>query len=198
MKTVFSYCTTILSDVQPFRELSNFQFLNSSISFSGNHCCCISLLLKMTRGCRCQLLAEIYSMIVVHSRRLGFFLKVLHFSTIPNIRSLAPIPCIRPVSFIFHRSAYITFLMAGRSRSGNHVCIALVVALLIQAASIRRVWRVLTDGLRRKNPSNQCFPIPAVEPPARRIRLTNIRICAYVGPRLRASCIRIHSANRLS
>ncbi len=104
----------------------------------------------------------------------------------------------RPVLFIFHRSACITFLIAGRSKSGNHAYIASVVALLTRAASIRRVWRVLTDGLHRKNPSNQCFPTPAVEPPARRIRFANIRICIYVGAKPRTSWIQIHSASRFS
>ena len=139
MKTVFNHRTAISSDVQPFGELSNFQFLNSSITSSGNHCCCTSLPLKMTNGCRCRPLAETHSMIVVYSRRPGSFLKVLRFSAIPNTRPLAPIPYIKPVSSIFHRSAYITFLMAGRSKSGNYAYIALVVAPLIRVASIRRV-----------------------------------------------------------
>ena len=152
----------------------------------------------MTNGCRCRPLAETHSMIVVYSRRPGSFLKVLRFSAIPNTRPLAPIPCIRPVSSIFHRSACITFLMAGKSKSGNYACIASVVAPLTRTASIRRVWKVLTYRLHRKNLSNQCFLIPAVEPPAKRIRFTNIRIYACIGPKLRASCTRIHSANRLS
>src|SRR6266566_5808635 len=79
MKTVFSHRTATSSDVQPFGELSNFQSLNSSMPSSGNHCCCISLPLKMTNGCRCRPLAEIHSMIVVYSRRPGSFLKVLRF-----------------------------------------------------------------------------------------------------------------------
>ena len=137
-------------------------------------------------------------MIVVHSRRPGSFLKVLRFSAMPSTRPLAPIPCIRPVSSIFYRSACMTFLIAGRSKSGNYTWIISIVASLIQTASIRRVWRVLIYGLCRKNPSNQCFPTPAVEPPAKRIRLANVRICTYVGPRPRASYTRIHSANRLS
>ncbi len=103
MKTVFNHCTTISSDVQPFRELSNFQSLNSSMPSSVNHCCYTSLSLKMIRGCRYRPLAEIYSMIVVHSHRPGSFLKVLHFSIIPNIRPLVLILYIRPVSSIFHR-----------------------------------------------------------------------------------------------
>ncbi len=174
MKTVFSHCTIMSSDVQPFEELSNFQSLKASMFSSGNHCCYMSLPLKITSGYRCRLSAEIYSMIIVYLRQPGSFLKVLRFSTIPNTRPLAPIPCIKPVSSIFHRSAYITFLIAGRSKSGNHVYIASVVAPLIRAASIRRVWRVLTDGLHRKNPFNQYFPTPAIEPPARRIRLVNV------------------------
>ncbi len=131
MKTVFNHHTTISSDIQPFGELSNFQSLNSSILSSGNHCYCISLPLKMTNSCRCRPLTEIHSMIVVYSRRLGSFLKVLHFSAMPSIRLLTPIPCIRSVLSIFHRSAYMTFLIAGRSRNGNHVWITSVVALLI-------------------------------------------------------------------
>ncbi len=198
MKTVFNHRTATSSDVQPFGELSNFQSLNSSIPSSGNHCCCISLPLKMTNGYRCRPLAEIYSMIIVYSCRPGSFLKVLRFSAIPNTRPLAPIPCIKPVLSIFHRSAYITFLIAGKSRNGNYTYITSVIALLTRAASIRRVWRVLTRGLRRKKPSNQCFPIPVVEPPARRIRLANVRIYTCVGARPRVSCIQIHSASRLS
>ncbi len=198
MKTVFNHRTAILSDVQPFGELSNFQFLNFSMPSSGNHCCCTSLPLKMIKGYRCRPSTEIYSMIIVYSYRPGSFLKVLYFSIISNIRPLASISYIRPVLFIFYRSVYITFLMAGRSRSGNYTCIALVIVLLIQTASIRRVWKVLTDGLYRKNPSNQCFPISTVEPSARRIRFANIRIYAYIGLRPRASYIRIHSASRLS
>ena len=147
----------------------------------------MSLPLKMTSGCRCRPLAEIYSMIVVHSRRPGSFLKVLHFLAISSTRPLASILCIRPVSSIFHRSACITFLIAGRSKSGNYICIALVIAPLIRTASIRRVWKVLTDGLHRKNPFNQCFPTPVVEPPARRIRLANIRIYIYVDVKPRTS-----------
>src|SRR6266699_6691760 len=69
MKIVFSHRTAISSDIQSFEELSNFQSLNSSIPSSGNHCCCISLPLKMTNGYRCRLLAEIYSMIIVYSCR---------------------------------------------------------------------------------------------------------------------------------
>src|SRR6266699_1307053 len=88
MKTVFNYRTVISSDIQSFEEFSNFQFLNASISSSGNHCYYISLPLKMTKGCKYRPLAEVYSMIVVHSHRPGFFLKVLRFSTIPNIRLL--------------------------------------------------------------------------------------------------------------
>ena len=198
MKTVFSYYTAISSDVQSFGELSNFQFLNSSISSSGNHYYCTSLLLKMTRGYKCRLLAKIYSMIIVHLHRPGSFLKVLYFSIIPNTRSLTPILCIRSVLSIFHRSAYITFLIAGKSKSGNHTYIASIIAPLIRTASIQRVWKILTDGLRRKNPSNQCFLTPAVELSARRIRLANARIYAYIGPRPRTSCIQIHSANQLS
>ncbi len=137
-------------------------------------------------------------MMIVYSHRPESFLKVLRFSAMPSTRPLAPISCIRPVSFIFHRSAYITFLMAGKSKSGNHTWITSIVAPLTRTASIQRVWRVLTCGLRRKNPSNQCFPTPAVEPPPRKIRLTNVRICAYVGPRPRASCTQIYSASRLS
>jgi len=154
--------------------------------------------LKITNGCRYWPPAEIYSMIVVYLRRLGSFLKVLCFSVIPSIRPLAPIPCIRPVSSIFHRSVCMTFLMAGRSRSGNYVWITLVEAPLTRAASIRRVWRILTYGLRCKNLSSQCFPTSAVEPLARRIRLANIWICACVGARPRASWIRIYSVSRLS
>ncbi len=186
------------SNVQLFGKFSNFQSLKASMPSSGNHCYCTSLPLKMTSGCKCWLPAEIYSMIVVYSRRPGSFLKILRFSTMPNIRPLAPIPYMSPVSSIFHRSACITFLIAGKSKNGNHAYIASVVAPLTRAASIRRVWRVLTDGLRRKNPSNQCFPTSAVEPSARRIRLVNIRICVCVGARPRTSWIRIHSASRLS
>ena len=112
MKTVFNHRTAISSNVQPFGELSNFQFLNSSISSSGNHCCCISLPLKITNGCRCRPPAEIHSMMVVNSYRPGSFLKVFRFSVIPSTKLLAPVPCIRLVSFIFHRSAYMTFLIA--------------------------------------------------------------------------------------
>ena len=120
MKTVFNHCTAISSDVQPFEKLSNFQSLNSSILSSRNHCCCTSLPLKMTRGYRCWPLAETHSMIVVHSHRPGSFLKILRFSAIPRTRPLASISCIRPVSSIFHRSACITFLIAGKSKNGNH------------------------------------------------------------------------------
>src|SRR6266566_4308432 len=77
IKTVFNYRTAMSSDVQPFGKLLNFQSLNSSIPSSGNHCCCTSLPLKMTKGCRCRLLAETHSMMVVHSHRPGSFLKVL-------------------------------------------------------------------------------------------------------------------------
>src|SRR6266566_5025056 len=52
MKTVFSHRTATSSDVQPFGELSNFQSLNFSMSSSGNYCCCTSLPLKMTNGCK--------------------------------------------------------------------------------------------------------------------------------------------------
>ncbi len=120
MNTIFNHITAISSDVQPFGELSNLQSLKTSMSSSGNHCCYTSLPLKMTRGYRCRPLAETHSMIVVYSCRPGSFLKVLVFSTIPNTRPLAPIPYIKPVSSIFHRSACMTFLMAGRSKSGNH------------------------------------------------------------------------------
>src|SRR6266566_7864253 len=111
MKTIFNHRTAVSFDVQPFGKLLNFQSLNSSIPSSGNHCCYISLPLKMTKGCRCRLLAETHSMMVVHSRRLGSFLKVLHFSAISSTRPLAPMPCIRPVSSIFHQSACMTFLI---------------------------------------------------------------------------------------
>src|SRR6266699_3190089 len=154
MKTVFSHRTAVSSDVQPFGELSNFQSLNSSISLSGNHCCYTSLPLKMTRGYRYRPLAETYSMIVVYSYRLGSFLKVLRFSTIPNIKPLAPIPYIKPVSFIFYRSAYIIFLISNKSKNGNHVYIISVIAPLIRTASIQRIWKVLTRGLRCKKLSN--------------------------------------------
>ncbi len=120
MKTVFNYCITISFDVQPFEELSNFQFLNVSISSFKNYYCYISLPLKMIRGCKYRPLAEIYSMIIVYLHRPRFFLKVLHFLIIPNIRPLALIPYIRPVSSIFYRSVYMTYLMAGRSRNGNY------------------------------------------------------------------------------
>src|SRR6266566_4296367 len=132
IKTVFNHRTATSSDVQPFGELSNFQSLNSSIPSSGNHCCCTSLPLKMTNGCRCQPLAEIHLIMVVYLRRPGSFLKVLRFSAIPNTKPLTPISYIKPVSSIFHRSAYITFLITGKSKSGNHTCIASVIALLIQ------------------------------------------------------------------
>ncbi len=189
MKIAFSHCTVISSNIQPFEELSNFQSLNSSILSSGNHCCYTSLPLKMTNSWRCRPLTEIYSMIIVHSYRPGFFLKVLHFSTMPNTRPLVPIPCIRPVSSIFHRSTYMTFLIAGRLKNGNHAYIASVVAPLTWAASIRRVWKVITRGLQRKKLSNQCFPMPVAEPSVRRIRLENIRICACVGAKPRISWI---------
>ncbi len=198
MKIVFSHRTTISSDVQPFGEFSNFQSLKASMPSSGNHCCCTSLPLKIINGYRCRPPAEIYSMIIVYLYRPGSFLKVLRFSTMLNIRPLASISCMRPILSIFHRSACITFLMAGKSKSGNHTYIASIVTLLIRTASIQQIWRVLTNRLRCKNPSNQCFPTPAVEPPARRIRLTNIRICVYVSTRLKTSWIRIHSINRLS
>ena len=198
MKTVFNHCTAISSDVQPFEKLSNFQSLNFSILSSRNHCCCTFLPLKITNGWRYRLPAETHSIMIVHSRRPGSFLKVLHFSTIPSTRPLTPISYIKPVSSIFYRSACMTFLIAGRSKSGNHTWITSVVTPLIQTASIQRVWRVLIDRLHRKNPSNQCFPIPAVEPPARRIRFANIRICIYIGAKPRTSWIRIHSASRLS
>ncbi len=120
MKTVFSHCTTISSDVQPFGEFSNFQSLNSSISSSGNHYCYTSLPLKITKGYKCRPLAETYSIIVVHSHRPESFLKVLRFSAIPRTRPLVPIPYIKPILSIFHRSAYMTFLIVGRSKSGNH------------------------------------------------------------------------------
>src|SRR6266566_2200077 len=77
-----------------------------------------------------QQFVEIYLIIIVYLYWPGSFLKVLYFSAISNIRLLAFIFCIRPVSSIFHRSVYITFIIAGKSRSGNYVCIASVVALL--------------------------------------------------------------------
>ena len=120
MKTVFNHYIVVLSDVQPFKELSNFQSLNSSIFSSGNHCCCISLPLKIIKGYRYQLLAEIYSIIIDHLYRPGSFLKVLLFLTMPNIKPLIFIFCIKPVSFIFYRSACIIFLIAGRSKNGNY------------------------------------------------------------------------------
>ncbi len=168
------------------------------MSSSGNHYCYTSLPLKMINGYRYWPPAETHSIMVVYLRRPGSFLKVLRFSTMPSIRPLASIPCIKPVSSIFYRSVYMIFLITGRSKSENHTWITSVVASLIRAAFIRRVWKVLTNRFHRKNPSNQCFPIPAVEPPARRIRLANIRIYTYIGPRPRASCTRIHSASRLS
>jgi len=116
MKTVFNHRTAILSDVQPFGEFSNFQSLNSSMLLSGNYYCCMSLPLKITKGYRCRPLTEIYSIIIVYSHRPGSFLKVLRFSAIPNIRPLAPISYMRLVLSIFYRSAYITFLIAGRSK----------------------------------------------------------------------------------
>ena len=120
MKTVFNHRTTTSSNIQPFEKLLNFQFLNSSIPSSRNHCCYISLPLKMINGYRCRPPAEIHSMMVIYSHRPESFLKVLCFSTMPNTRPLAPILCIRPVLSIFHRSAYITFLITGKSKSGNH------------------------------------------------------------------------------
>ncbi len=121
MKTIFNHRIITSSNIQPFRELSNFQSLNSSILSSRNHCCYISLPLKIINSCKCQPSAKTYSIIIVHSRRPRSFLKVLHFSTILNIRLLAPIPYIKPVSSIFHRSVCITFLIAGRSKSGNYI-----------------------------------------------------------------------------
>ena len=162
------------SDVQPFGKLSNFQFLKASIPSSGNHCYCTSLPLKMTKGCRCRPLVEIHSIIIVHSRWPGSFLKVLRFLTMPNTRPLAPIPCIKPVSSIFHRSAYMTFSIAGKLKSGNQACIASTIAPLTRAVSMRWIWRVLICGLRRKKPSSQYFPTPVAEPPVKRIRLANV------------------------
>ncbi len=120
IKTVFNHRTAVSSNVQPFKKLSNFQSLNSSIPSSGNHYYYISLPLKMTKDYKCRLLAETYSMIVLYSHRPGSFLKVSCFSTIPSIRPLAFIPYIKSVSSIFHRSAYIIFLITGKSKSGNH------------------------------------------------------------------------------
>ena len=152
----------------------------------------------MTNNCRCRLSAETHSMIVVYLRRPGSFLKVLRFSAMPNIRSLAPIPCIRPVSSIFHRSAYMTFLIAGRSKSGNYIWITSMITLLTRTVSIQRVWKVLTYGLRRKNSSNQYFPTSVAEPPARKIQFANIQIYIYIGTTPRAFYIQIQSASRLS
>ncbi len=109
MKIVFNHRITISSDVQPFEKLSNFQSLNFLIPSSKNHCCYISLFLKITNGYRYRLLAEIYSIIIVYLRRPRSFLKVLYFSAIPSIKPLALILYIKPVSSIFHRSAYIIF-----------------------------------------------------------------------------------------
>src|SRR6266566_3703500 len=81
MKTVFNHCTIILSNIQPFEKLLNFQFLNSSISSSKNHCCCISLPLKIIKRYKYRPLAEIYLMIIVYSYRPGSFLKVLTWMT---------------------------------------------------------------------------------------------------------------------
>ncbi len=152
----------------------------------------------MIRGYKYRPLTEIYSMIIVYSYRPGSFLKVLRFSTIPNIRLLAFIPYMKPVSSIFYRSAYIIFSIAGKLKSGNQACIALTVALSIRVVSMRWVWRVLIYGLQYKKLSSQCFPTPIAEPPAKKTRLANIRIYVYVGATPRASCTRIHSANRLS
>src|SRR6266699_3869785 len=116
MKTVFNHRTTISSNVQPFGELSNFQFLNFSMPSSGNHCCYTSLPLKMTSEYRCRLPTETHSMIIVYSYWPGSFLKVLYFSAMPNIRPLALIPYIRPVSSIFYRSGCITFLIVAGTR----------------------------------------------------------------------------------
>ena len=121
---------------------------------SGNYYCCISLSLKMIRRCKCRPLIEIYSMIVVHSHWPGSFLKILRFSIILNIRLLALIPYIRPVSSIFYRSAYIIFLIIGRSKNRNHIYIVSTIVLLIRTVSIQQVWRVLTYRLRCKKFSN--------------------------------------------
>src|SRR6266699_4683234 len=131
MNTVFNYIIVILSDVQPFEKLSNFQFFKVSIHSAGNHCFYISLPLKMINRYKCRLLAETHSMIIVYLCRPGSFLKVLRFLVMPNIRPLAPMPCIRPVSSIFHRSAYITFAIAGKLKSENQAYIVLTVAPLI-------------------------------------------------------------------
>ncbi len=159
------------------------------MSLSRNYCCCIFLPLKMINNYRCRLPAKTYSMMVVYLRWPGFFLKILCFLTISNIIPLASISYIRPISFRFYRSAYIIFLMAGRSKSGNYVYITSVVTLLIRAVSIRRVWRVLTYRLRCKKLSNQCFPMPVAELPTRGIWLVNIWIYIYVGIRLKVFCI---------
>ncbi len=139
MKTVFSHYTIISFDVQLFKKLLNFQSLNSSMPSSGNHCCYISLSLKITNSYKYRPLAETYSMIVVFLYRLGSFLKVLRFSTISNIRPLALIPCIKPVSSIFYWSVCMTFLMTGKSKNGNHIWITSIVAPLIRTTSIRRI-----------------------------------------------------------
>ncbi len=139
MNTVFNHLIAMLSNVQPFGKLSNLQSLKASISSSGNYYCYTSLFLKMTRGYRCRPLVKTYSMIVVHLYRPGSFLKVLRFLAMPNIRPLAPIPYIRPVSSIFHRSAYITFSIAGKLKSGNQAYIASTIAPLIRTVSMRWV-----------------------------------------------------------
>src|SRR6266566_5440519 len=77
IKTVFNHHTIILSNVQPFEKLSNFQSLNSSMPLSRNYYCCTSLPLKMIKRYKCRPLTEIHSMIVVYSYRPGSFLKVL-------------------------------------------------------------------------------------------------------------------------
>ena len=133
----------------------------------------------MINGYRYRPLAEIYSIIVVHSRWPGSFLKVFCFSIMPSIRPLVPMLCIRPVLSIFYWSVYITFLIIGRLRSGNYAWIISMVVLLIRAASIRRVWRVLMCGLRRKNSFNQCFLISVAEPPVRKIRLERSGLRTY-------------------
>ncbi len=143
----------------------------------------------MIKKYRYRPLVKTYSIIIIHLCRPGSFLKILYFSTISNIKSLAPISYIRPISSIFHRSAYITFLIAGKLRNRNYIWITSVVAPLIQTVSIWQIWRILTYRLQCKKLSNQCFFMPVAELPARKIRLTNIRICTYIGVKPRVSWI---------
>ena len=150
--------------------------------------------MKIIRGGRCWLVAEIYLMKEVYALDLGVFCWICCLPDVPSTRPLVPIPSMMPASSILYLLAGLIAVTVGLASCWNHLVITSDVALFVCWESIRRLRLVLISGCLFRNLVIHVLLSLSFSSLILRMRLANLWICVCVRGRLSASWVVIQVA----